>query len=145
MPLALDDFGTGYANFAMLKRLPLDCLKIDQSLVADLPGQRPDRSIVGTIISMAHQLHLRVVAEGVESQAQCQCLQALHCDEVQGFLFAPPVSATAVQALMRDWQGDSVHRSLADTLGLAAGQGRPIPSPMMAAHSEPSRCSAHKT
>ncbi|RQO60610.1 hypothetical protein DBR47_09725 [Paucibacter sp. KBW04] len=145
VPLALDDFGTGYANFAMLKRLPLDCLKIDQSLVADLPGQQPDRSIVRAIIAMAHQLHLRVVAEGVESQAQCRCLQALCCDEVQGFLFTPPVSATAVQALMHDWQGDSSHRSLADSLGLAAGEDLPMPSPMMAPHSEPCRCSAHKT
>ncbi|MFK8054264.1 MAG: EAL domain-containing protein [Woeseiaceae bacterium] len=89
--LSIDDFGTGYSSLAYLKRFPLDTLKIDRAFINDITESDEDRSICEAIIAMAHGLDLTVVAEGVETEAQMQCLLALGCDQVQGYFMGKPV------------------------------------------------------
>lgn len=99
--LSIDDFGTGYSSLSYLKRFPLDELKIDRSFVMDLPGQRADTAIVGTVIQLGHSLGMTVIAEGVETQAQLDCLRALGCDTYQGYLFSRPVTAEQLIGMLR--------------------------------------------
>lgn len=90
--LAIDDFGTGYSSLAYLKRLPLNTLKIDRSFIQDIPKSTADIEIVQAVIGMAHTLHLQVVTEGVETQAQFELLLKHGCDFVQGYLLSPAVA-----------------------------------------------------
>jgi diguanylate cyclase (GGDEF)-like protein len=89
--IAIDDFATGYSSLTLLKTLPIDILKIDQSFVRDLGEEPGEAAIVSAIISMARALALRVVAEGVETEAQLAVLKTLGCDEYQGYLFSEPL------------------------------------------------------
>ncbi|HJV66786.1 MAG TPA: EAL domain-containing protein [Geomonas sp.] len=91
--LAIDDFGTGYSSLSYLKHFPIDAIKIDRSFIAELDGNSDDAAITEAIISLAHSLKLKVVAEGVEDEAQLQFLRARHCDCAQGYYFAEPMSA----------------------------------------------------
>jgi EAL domain-containing protein (putative c-di-GMP-specific phosphodiesterase class I) len=100
MRIALDDFGTGYSSLAYLSKLPIDTLKIDRSFVHGMTENPDDTSIVSTIISLAQALRFKVVAEGVETEQQAQLLRLLRCDQVQGYLFSPPVPAERIETLL---------------------------------------------
>ncbi len=100
--LAVDDFGTGYCSLNYLKRFPLDTLKIDRSFVADISEDPDDAAIVRAIIALGHTLSLKIVAEGVTTQAQLKFLQAEGCDAIQGFLMSPAIAADAFIELLRE-------------------------------------------
>jgi diguanylate cyclase (GGDEF)-like protein/PAS domain S-box-containing protein len=100
--IVLDDFGTGYSSLAYLTRLPLDAIKIDRSFVDGLGVESRDTAVTEAILAMSKALSLRVVGEGVESEAQAQELTRLGCDLAQGFLFSRPVPAAQLTAMLRD-------------------------------------------
>ena len=99
--LSIDDFGTGYSSLSALKSFPITTLKIDKSFVRDLAHSPDDQAIALAVISLAHRLHLRVIAEGVETEAQRDFLRAHDCDEMQGYLFSPPVAPAEIAALLQ--------------------------------------------
>lgn len=99
--LAIDDFGTGYSSLSYLKRFPISKLKIDRSFVMHLPDDESDVAIVTAIISLAHALKLRVIAEGVETEEQRTQLKTLGCDELQGYLYSPALSVHDFEAWYR--------------------------------------------
>jgi predicted signal transduction protein with EAL and GGDEF domain len=96
----IDDFGTGYSSLSYLVRLPITAIKIDRSFVADIATHAEQAAVVSAMASLARTLGLRVIAEGVETEAQAAALRALHCDEVQGFLYGRPLPAPDVAALL---------------------------------------------
>lgn len=100
--LSIDDFGTGYSSLSYLKQLPVDVLKIDRSFISDIPQDTDDEKIASAIIAMAHNLSLRVVAEGVETAQQLQFLEQRGCDLAQGYYIARPMAADALEAFIRD-------------------------------------------
>jgi EAL domain-containing protein (putative c-di-GMP-specific phosphodiesterase class I) len=112
--ISIDDFGTGYSGLGYLTRLPISKLKIDKSFVDDLAVPGHDRAVAAAIVALGRQLHLQVVAEGVETKAQFDFLRAEGCDAVQGYLFSQPVGLDTLRQILR---GDS---SLANADVLAA-------------------------
>jgi diguanylate cyclase (GGDEF)-like protein/PAS domain S-box-containing protein len=100
--VSIDDFGTGYSSLSYLKRLPIDELKIDKSFVDDLESGENDRNIVRSIIALGHNLHLKIVAEGVEHQTQLDFLRDNGCDVIQGYFYSKPLAATAVLEFIKN-------------------------------------------
>lgn len=98
--ISIDDFGIAYSSLSRLKQLPLNTLKIDRSFIQDIGKDADDEVIVRTIIDMAHNLNLKVVAEGVETEEQYHFVRKYHCDAVQGFLFSRPMSIENLRALL---------------------------------------------
>ena len=108
--IAVDDFGTGYSSLSYLAQFPLDVLKIDQSFVRDIVERSDVASVVSAIVGLAHSLDLTVVAEGVETPEQVEFLRALGCEEIQGYLYGRPLSATDFEDLLRRSQGAPLSR-----------------------------------
>ncbi len=99
--LSLDDFGTGYSSLNYLRRFPVDSLKIDRSFISDVTTDPSGASVVTSIIDIAHNLHLKAIAEGVENSAQLDFLIACQCDTIQGYYFSKPLPAIAFADLLR--------------------------------------------
>jgi EAL domain-containing protein (putative c-di-GMP-specific phosphodiesterase class I) len=99
--LSIDDFGTGYSSLSALKSFPISTLKIDKSFVRDLAHSSDDQAIALAVISLGHRMHLRVIAEGVETEEQREFLRAHDCDEMQGYLFSPPVPAERIAEMLQ--------------------------------------------
>ncbi|MBJ7308775.1 EAL domain-containing protein [Rugamonas sp. CCM 8940] len=98
--ISLDDFGTGYSSLSYLKRFPIDQLKIDRSFVRDVTTVPDDAAICNAVIGLAHNMHISVIAEGVETEGQMNYLRRRHCDEMQGFLFSKAVAPAAFAELL---------------------------------------------
>jgi len=103
--VSVDDFGTGYSSMSYLRRFPIDKLKIDRVFINEIVSRPEDASIVRAIVSLAHSLRLKVVAEGVETPAQLEFLRSAGCDEYQGYHFSRPLPAADFERLIRESQG----------------------------------------
>jgi EAL domain-containing protein (putative c-di-GMP-specific phosphodiesterase class I) len=108
--LSIDDFGTGYSSLAYLQKLPVDSLKIDRSFVMDSGHGREGRSIVGSIIGLAHNLRVSVTAEGVEDNASLQLLRDLGCDHAQGYYISKPLPVENVDAWLKQSRWEPARR-----------------------------------
>jgi diguanylate cyclase len=112
--VSIDDFGTGYSSMSYLRRFPIDKLKIDRGFISELLSKPDDASIVTAIVSLAHSLRLKVVAEGVETTEQLEFLKSLGCDQYQGYCFSPPMPAAEFAALIRDPERCRAHAPALD-------------------------------
>jgi EAL domain-containing protein (putative c-di-GMP-specific phosphodiesterase class I) len=101
LKLAIDDFGTGYSSLGYLRQFPIDRLKIDKTFIRDIAVDSNDAAIAAAIVSMTKSLHLKVIAEGVETEAQLSFLREHQCDEVQGYYFSMAVSADEATSMLR--------------------------------------------
>ncbi|OUS41412.1 hypothetical protein A9R00_01055, partial [Oleispira antarctica] len=104
--IAIDDFGTGYSSLAYLKDLPIDYLKIDRIFVKDIVEDKNDAAIANSIIALAHNLGMEVIAEGVEDPNVLGILQAFGCDHYQGFFFSRPVDPDEIPMLAQQYRPD---------------------------------------
>jgi diguanylate cyclase (GGDEF)-like protein len=111
--ILIDDFGTGYSSLSYLKHLPIDTLKIDRAFVRDMAVDANDAAIVRAIVGVAKSLGLQLVAEGIETAEQLECLRKLDCECGQGFYFSPPVSAESCRAML--WQLRGPPRAVAES------------------------------
>jgi len=115
--IAIDDFGTGYSSLAYLKQLPIDDLKIDRTFVRDIPGDEDDCAIAEAIIGLATTLGMKIVAEGVETQAQEQFLAHIGCSKVQGYHYAKPLSAADYERFQRGFNCTAMSNPMAGKKG----------------------------
>jgi EAL domain-containing protein (putative c-di-GMP-specific phosphodiesterase class I) len=101
--VAVDDFGTGYSSMAYLRQFPVDALKIDRSFVSGMSTSRHSAALVNTLVRLGQMLDLETVAEGIEDHAQLDALRLQGCTHGQGFLFARPLGASALEELLAVW------------------------------------------
>ena len=111
--ISVDDFGTGYCSLGYLARLPVDTLKIDRSFVVHMPDAGYPRNIVAMIVSLAHTLGLKVIAEGVEDDAQMHLLKELGCDQIQGYYVSVPLPVQQIEHLLRPDADNGLRRRIA--------------------------------
>jgi EAL domain-containing protein (putative c-di-GMP-specific phosphodiesterase class I) len=111
--LDIDDFGTGYSSLSRLQRFPVDTLKIDRAFISRMDTDLETREIVRIIVMLAHGLRLKVVAEGVETQAQVDLLKEIGCELAQGYLYSKPVPAEAIEQLLRSNRAANLPATLA--------------------------------
>jgi EAL domain-containing protein (putative c-di-GMP-specific phosphodiesterase class I) len=109
MKIAIDDFGTGYSSLSYLKRLPIDTVKLDQSFVKGATTDPDDAALVMAIVTLAHNLKLKVIAEGIETAGQLAFLRLLRCDEGQGFLFGKPMPPEVFESTVLTGPRRKVH------------------------------------
>jgi len=107
--VAIDDFGTGYSSLSYLKRLPIDTVKLDQSFVKGATTDPDDAALVMAIVTLAHNLKLRVIAEGIETPEQLAFLRLLRCDKGQGYLFGRPVPAELFESSFAPDAAGKIH------------------------------------
>src|SRR5699024_4657703 len=98
--ISVDDFGTGYSSFNYIKKLPIDTLKIDRSFVKDIDVNEESQAIVSAIITLANNLNINVIAEGIERDTQDHFLKDTACNEGQGFYYCKPVSPTKIESII---------------------------------------------
>ncbi|MCK8688493.1 EAL domain-containing protein, partial [Pseudomonas umsongensis] len=110
--VSIDDFGTGYSSLNYLKRLPVDKIKIDHTFIQEVISDRHDAAITRGIISMAHHLELKVIAEGVETESQVAFLKKNHCDEFQGYYFAKPMPLAQLESFLHTHKAQQSRQSL---------------------------------
>jgi EAL domain-containing protein (putative c-di-GMP-specific phosphodiesterase class I) len=103
--LSIDDFGTGYSSLSALKTFPVARLKIDKSFVDGILADENDMAVASAVISLGQKLNLRVIAEGVETEAQAAFLRGINCDEMQGYLFSRPLPAQEIEVLLKAKSG----------------------------------------
>ncbi|NES70406.1 MAG: EAL domain-containing protein, partial [Okeania sp. SIO2D1] len=102
--ISMDDFGTGYSSLSYLREFPFDVIKIDRSFVSNITEDSKTGAITIAIIQMAHNLNLKVVAEGVETQSELDFLRKYDCDEIQGYLFSAPLPTSKFENLLKTHQ-----------------------------------------
>jgi len=119
--ISIDDFGTGYSSLGRLRQLTLDTLKIDRLFVEGVATSEADRTVVEHIISMAHTLGMKVVAEGVETESQLQTLCDLGCDQIQGFLLARPQNSESTESMLESRITEKVPTSPSPSQAVRAG------------------------
>jgi EAL domain-containing protein (putative c-di-GMP-specific phosphodiesterase class I) len=101
--VSIDDFGIGYSSLAYVRNFPIDRLKIDRSFISNLTANSRDEAIVSAIGILGSSLGVKVIAEGVETQQQLECLRSHRCDEAQGYLFSRPVPADELELILHEW------------------------------------------
>ena len=127
--LSIDDFGTGYSSLSALKTFPVTRLKIDKSFIDGLLADENDQAVASAVISLGQTLNLRVIAEGVETDAQAAFLRNINCDEMQGYLFSKPLPAEGIEKLLGDAPSRSFSRlKLAERRRRRAPRRRSSPS-----------------
>ncbi len=109
--LSVDDFGTGYSSLSYLKKFPIDILKVDRSFIQDITEDANDCAVVKAIVSLAIQLKMVVIAEGVETSKQLAILHAIDCDEIQGYLVSPPVPAEELFTILESWRSSEKYQN----------------------------------
>jgi EAL domain-containing protein (putative c-di-GMP-specific phosphodiesterase class I) len=113
--VVIDDFGTGYSSLSHLRRLPIDSVKIDRSLILELPHSSDAAAMTRAVVAMAHSLGISVTAEGVETAGQWEFLNQLGCEQMQGTYFSAPVAADLIPAVVSQPAGAG-HRASVQTL-----------------------------
>jgi EAL domain-containing protein (putative c-di-GMP-specific phosphodiesterase class I) len=119
--LSIDDFGTGYSSLSYLYRFPVDALKIDRSFVGQMDSQTENLEIVRTIITLAHSLKMKVVAEGIETVTQLNLLKGLGCEYGQGYFLSRPVEAQAMAQLLREYRQENAQERMGNAAGSITG------------------------